>query len=195
MINSRDVVLGLYVAWRLLLFDGAARQYIDATIASYWKSFYAAAIALPAVFIVRLLYLDAHPELTAHADTERIVAVFALDYVYQWVAFPLLMVYGADAIGRSRQYVAFIVAHNWAQVVQVAIILPAFAIFAAAGPEPSGTAAALLFAAHLVTWIYSWFIARTVLEIGGGIAALVVLGELAVSYTIAWGSESLIAAG
>jgi len=103
VINARDVVLGLYVAWRLLLFDGAARQYIDATIAGYWKSFYAAAIALPAVFILRLLYLDVHPELTAHADTERVVAVFALDYVYQWVAFPLLMVYGADAIGRSRQ--------------------------------------------------------------------------------------------
>jgi len=46
-----------------------------------------------------------------------------------------------------------------------------------------------------VTWVYSWFIARTVLEINGGFAALVVLGELVLSYGIAWTGESLIAPG
>lgn len=195
MINTRDVVLGLYIAWRLLLFDGTARQYIDATIAGFWKSFYAAVIALPGVFILRMLYLDANPDVTAHADTGRIVAVFALDYVYQWLVFPFLMLYGADFVGRSRQYVAFIVANNWAQVIQVAIILPIFAVFSAAGPEPSGTAAALLFAAHLVTWVYSWYVARAVLEVSGGIAAVVVIAELALSIAIASGSEWLITTG
>lgn len=192
MINARDVVTGIYGAWRLLLFDRAAIRIVDSTIGGYWKSFYAAAVALPGVFILRVLFIDANPDLVSQAGTDRIAMVFALDYVYQWILFPLFMVYVAEAIGRSRQYVTFIVARNWSQVIQIAIILPPAVMLFAGGSDDPGAAWVLLIAAHLVTWVYGWFIARTALDISGLAAALVVFAELVIGILISLVSELLI---
>lgn len=194
MINPRDVVTGIYGAWRLLLFDRTAIRFFDSTIDGYWKSFYAAVIALPGVFILRVLFIDANPDLVSQAGTDRIAMVFALDYVYQWVLFPLFMVYLAEAIGRRRQYVTFIVARNWSQVIQIAIILPPAVILLAGGSGDASAAWLLLIAAHFVTWVYGWFIARNVLDISGMAAALIVLAELVISIVISLASELLISA-
>lgn len=195
MISARDVVTGLYAAWRLLLFDRTAIQYIDSTVDGFWKSFYAAAIALPGAFILRVLFVQNNPELLADTGMDRVTMVFALDYAFQWLLFPLIMVYLAEAMGRDRQYVSFIVARNWSQVIQVVIILPAAVIFIVGGADGSAVGPVLLFAAHIVTWIYAWFIARTVLDITGLAAALIVLAELAISIIIAFVSEILIGVG
>jgi len=192
VISARDVVMGLYASWRLFLFDRTAIQYIDSTIDGFWKSFYAAVIALPGAFILRILFVQNNPELLGDTGMDRVTMVFALDYVYQWLAFPLIMVYLAEAMGRDRQYVSFIVARNWSQVIQVAIILPAAVIFIAGGTDGPALGAVLLAAAHIVTWIYAWFIARTVLDITGVAAALIVLAELVISVAIAFVSELLI---
>lgn len=192
MINARDVVTGMYSAWRLLLFDRAAIRIVDKTIDGFWKSFYAAAIAVPGVIILRALFLDANPEMVAQAGTNRIAMVFALDYVYQWILFPLFMVPVAEALGRRRQYVTFIVARNWSQVIQIAIILPPAVILFAGGSGGAGWL--LLIAAHIVTWVYGWFIARTALDISGQAAALIVLAELAISIAVSVVSELLIGA-
>lgn len=194
MINPRDVVTGIYGAWRLLLFDRTAIRFFDSTIDGYWKSFYAAVIALPGVFILRVLFIDANPDLVSQAGTDRIAMVFALDYVYQWVLFPLFMVYLAEAIGRRRQYVTFIVARNWSQVIQIAIIIPPAVILLAGGSGDAGAAWLLLIAAHFVTWVYGWFIARNVLDISGMAAALIVFAELVISIVISLASELLISA-
>ena len=193
MITARDVVLGLYSAWRFFLFDRTGLQTIDGTIDGFWKSFYAAVVALPAAFVLRLLFVQNNPELLEAAGAGRIALVFALDYVYQWVLFPLVMVYMADTMGRNREYVAFIVARNWSQVIQVAIVLPAAVIFIAGDSENPGLAPLVLVVAHIVTWVYAWFIARTALDITGIAAALIVLVELAISVGVSFVSEGLIA--
>ena len=192
MINAHDVVTGVYGAWRLLLFDRRAIQILDATREGFWKSFYAAAVALPGEIILRVLFIDINPDLPVDLSTARIAMVFALGYVYLWIVFPLVMVYLAEGIGRSRQYVAYIVARNWSQVIQIAIVLPATVIFVAGGSGEPGFGLMVLIAAHLVTLVYSWFIARTVLDISGVTAALVVFTELVIVIVISLVSELLI---
>jgi len=195
VITPRDVVLGLFVAWRLLLFDRAALQYADATLDGFWKSFYAAAVALPAAFILRSLFIEVDPAFDTVTVDARIVAIYALDYVFQWLSFPLLMIYIADGISRPERYLGFIVARNWAQVIQIVILLPAVAIFAASEPGTANFGSVLLVAAHLITWVYAWFIARTMLEVSAITAALVVIAELILSVLISLTGEALIAAG
>ena len=64
----------------------------DGSLAGFWKSYYAAIIALPAAFILRLLFVQNNPELLEASSAGRIAMVFTLDYVYQWVLFPLAMI-------------------------------------------------------------------------------------------------------
>ncbi len=194
MISGRELAIGVYGAWRLLHFDRDAIQYFDSTIGGFWKSFYAALVVLPAVIVLRVLFLADNPDVAAAAGSIRITLVFALDYVYQWVVFPLVMINIADGIGRSRQYTTFIVARNWSQVIQVAIILPAAFLFVLSGSEEAGFGRAVLIVAHMATWAYGWFIARTALDISGIAAALIVLAELVISVAISVMSELLIRA-
>lgn len=195
MISARDVVTGIYAAWRLFLFDRSAVQYLDSTTGGFWRSFYAAAVVLPAVFIVQLLVIQDRPDLIAEASGSRVALVFALDYIYQWVLFPFIMFYIAELMGRDRQYISFVFARNWSHVIQVAIIFPATVVFFSAGGEASGFGALLLFAAYVITWIYAWFIARTVLDITGLAAAVIVLVEFAVSESISLMSRAMLMAG
>ncbi len=192
MISGRELAIGIYSAWRLLLFDRDAVQYLDSTVNGFWKSFYAALVALPGLIVLRALFLTENPDLVASAGGGRIAAVFAIDYVYQWVVFPLFMIYFADGMGRSGQYTAFIVARNWSQVIQVAIILPATAFFVSSGAEDPGLETVFLIAAHIATLVYSWFIARTALEVSGPAAAFVVAIELVISVVISIFSQMLI---
>lgn len=192
MISGRELAIGIYGAWRLLHFDRAAIQYFDSTLDGFWKSFYAALVALPAVFVLRALFLANNPEIAATAGMSRVVMVFAIDYAYQWLLFPLVMFYLAEGIGRSRQYVAFIVARNWSQVIQFAIILPAALLVVMGGANEAGWGWVILIAAHMATWVYGWFIARTALDISGLAAALIVFTELAISIVISIFSELLV---
>jgi hypothetical protein len=185
---------GIYGAWRFLHFDRAAVQYIDASLDGVWKSFYAALVILPAVIVLRVLLVAANPDTFADAQTSRIAIVFALDYVFQWVVFPLVMFYIAETMGRSRQYASFIVARNWSHTIQLMIIFPPALLVLMTNTEGPGLPEMFLLVAHVATWVYGWFIARTVLDISNLAAALIVLTDLVISLLITISSEILIAA-
>lgn len=192
MISTREIFLGIYGAWRLLHFDRAALRYFDSSVDGFWKSFYAALVVLPAVIILRIVLFTIAPENISDAGTGRITAVFAIDYVYQWLIFPLVMFYLAEFIGRSRNYVTFIVARNWSQVIQIAIFLPAAVLFVRSGAGEPSWGAVILIAAYLVTWVYEWFITRTALDISGPAAAVIVIIGIAISFLISTVSQALI---
>lgn len=192
MISTRELITGIYGAWRLLHFDRTAIQYFDSTTDAFWKSFYAALVILPPVIVLRVIFFDTAPDNFAAAGIGRIASVFAIDYVYQWVLFPLIMIYLAEMMGRNRQYIRFIVARNWSQVIQVAMFLPAAAIFMMREFDEPGWRAAFLLAAYVATWVYEWFVTRAALDISSAAAAIIVAIGVAVSFGISGFSEALI---
>ena len=192
MISAREVVTGIYGAWRLLLFDRSGLQYFDSTIDGFWKSFYAAVVALPGVLILLLLSVTANPDIAPTGSTGRIAIVFVIAYVIQWVSFPLLMFYIADLIGRNRQYITFVVAYNWSQVIQTAIILPPtiFVILVDAG-QP-GLGSIFFLTALIAIGVYAWFIARNALDITGIAATLIVFIDFAIAILISRGNDLMV---
>lgn len=194
MISSRELMTGIYGAWRFLHFDRAAVQYIDSSLHGVWKSFYAALVILPAVIVLRALLVTTNPDIFADVQTSRIAIVFMLDYVFQWVLFPLLMFYIADAMGRSRQYASYIAARNWSHTIQLMIIFPPALLVLMISNENPGSPEMLLLVAHMATWIYGWFIARTVLDISGLAAALIVLTDLTIGLLVSLIGEILVRA-
>ncbi|MSO80870.1 MAG: hypothetical protein EXQ97_04395 [Alphaproteobacteria bacterium] len=180
MIALADVVRGLGAAWRLAHFDRAGQVWVDATSAGFVLSFAAAIIVAPGWLLLKLLVWSDPP---APVAIDRAVAPFVLPpaYVLLWVAYPLAMSGVADVLGRGERWVAFVVANNWMQVVQLAVALPASVVIALLGPPwalPIASAVQTLLAA------WSWFLAHVTLNIAGLPAAFVVVLDLVLSALI-----------
>ena len=177
MIEARDIARGVFGVWRLAHFDPQGMAFIDRTIEGFWKSFFSAVIVLPGYVALMALARGNQSGEIANAPLWRVVTIEGIAYVIAWVAFPLAMVVIADLLDRREHYIGFIVAANWSAVVQIAVLLPAAAIYAA-----TGISLALML--YIVLWsgifVYAWFIAKTAMDITGPAA----VGIVALSFVL-----------
>lgn len=179
MVSAAEFIRAVYGALRLALLDRKGLDCFEDTIEAYWKSFGAAAILAPAyalLLFVRLLETD------VKAGWFTIAVVETLAYIVSWVAFPLIMIYVCDRIGRFDRYLRYIVAHNWSNVIQVAVFLGVTIVSTAF--LGGGHSAFLGLAATVAILFYQWFIARAALEITGRGAAAIVGLHLVISILI-----------
>ena len=170
MVSSREVVAALYGAYRLARFDPSGLDFFDATIAGFWRSFFAAVLVAP-VYLVLLLIR--YSQLVDQIALFRFFAIEVIAYVIAWVAFPVIMASLARTLGRDAFFIRYIVAYNWGAVLQNGLYLP-IAILATGGLLAGSGANALGLLALSLIIIYVWFITRTALEVAGGIAAGIV---------------------
>ena len=181
MITMRELASALFGVWRLLHVDKGGLQYLDDSIAGYWKSFVAALVVLPGFVIMQLLELAVEPA-SVGVNWPQVVAIWAIVYVMHWTLFPIATAYITAEIGRSDQYLKFIVAHNWSSVIQIVIVVPAVAIQVLTGPEGIGVFLFLLITIGLL--FFSWFIAKTSLDVPGMIAAGFVVLDVVLSLAL-----------
>lgn len=186
MITLRELSYGLVGAWRLLHLDKNGLHYFDDSLPGYWKSFTAALVALPGFMIIQLLGLVVEPGAAGESggvgvNWPRVVAIWLIVYVMFWTLFPIAAAYITAEINRGDRYLKFIVAHNWANVLQTAIGVPALALLVASDGE-SGVFLFVLISFALL--FYSWFIAKTALEVSGLIAAGFVVLDIVLSLAL-----------
>ncbi len=179
MVTGGELMRAVYGAWRLALLDRKGLDCFDSTIEAYWKSFNAAVIVAPAYAFLLILRLT---EFEARAGWFAVIAVETLAYIIGWVAFPLIMIYVCDRIGRFDRYLRYIVAHNWSNVIQVGLFLVVTIV--SKGLLGGAHSVLLGLAATAAILFYQWFIARTALEITGGGAAAIVGLDLMISVLI-----------
>jgi len=188
VLSLREAVSALYGAYRLARFDRGGMAYFDSTIEGFWKSFFAAVLVAPLYILLLGVRLQAsevpHPVV-------RYLAVELTAYVIAWVVFPLAMVTVARVIDREARYFAFIVAYNWAAVWQNLLHLSvAIAIMGGLLPQPAGDAIAYIVLVAVL--IYSWFIARTALDVPAPLAAALVALDLVLGILINAFAEGLL---
>ena len=175
MLSAREAATSLYGAYRLARFDTRGMTYFEISLAGFWRSFYAAVIVAP-VFAVLLVMRYAAGG--GDVDGVRFAAVEAIAYVIAWVAFPLVMVTLARLLDREERYLGYIVAYNWASVLQNGLYLP-FVMLGVAGVIPAETAGPLSLITLSLILVYGWFIAKVALDLGAGSAvALVALDRV-----------------
>jgi hypothetical protein len=170
MISLREVFTALYGAYRLARLDKGGLKFFDVTNQGFWNSFYAAVLVAP-LYVVLLLIR--YSNLHEHVPLIRFFAIEAIAYVIAWVAFPLLMASLARLLEREAFYIRYIVAYNWAAVLQNALYIP-IAILSAAGIMSISLANTLGLLAIALIVFYTWFITRTALEVAAGLAAGIV---------------------
>ena len=166
MVTAAEFARAIYGAWRLALLDRKGLDCFDGTVEAYWKSFNAAAIVAPAYVLLLFVGL-------AGADIPGgwlvFLAVQALAYVIDWVAFPLIMIHVCDRIGRFDRYLRYIAVHNWSRVLRVALLVLVTVL-------SKGFLGGILF--------YQWFITRNALEVSGRGAAAIVGLDLIITLAI-----------
>jgi hypothetical protein len=180
VISAPEVAKSLYGAWRLARLDSGGMDQFDSTLEVFWRSFNAMLIVAPGHLI---LVAMSYATFVAQGGPVYIFLVEVIAYVIGWFAFPLAMVYVSDVIDRKQHYFRYIAASNWAVVLQIALLLVVVAITHGFAFTAVATGYAQ-FAAMIAVLVYSWFIARSGLEIKGGAAALIVGLDLGISFVI-----------
>lgn len=141
-------------------------------LTDFWRSFRAAVVAFP----LSLLMLALAPH--DLEVTGKLVASDIVGYIITWTAFPLIAVYLADRMQVFPNYWRFIVATNWANLLQSAVFTLVILVNAS-GTLPEPIAAMLVMAAWFWILLFKWRLARHGLGIANFPAVGIVLLDLA----------------
>ncbi|RZO36544.1 MAG: hypothetical protein EVA87_09500 [Rhodospirillaceae bacterium] len=180
MISTREVALSIYGACQLAKFDRAAFRYFDNTPEAFWRSFYAAALAVPAYVLLVLLNFAENP---VNASAARILIVESSAYIIGWVIFPLIMIALTDKLNRFDRYFQFMTAWNWAIVLQVFVFL-AISALVAKGTVPPQISGFVSLIAVITILGYQGFIALVGLNIRAPAAIIIVAIDLVVALVL-----------
>ncbi|RMD61221.1 MAG: hypothetical protein D6826_10470 [Alphaproteobacteria bacterium] len=178
--SLRDVVYGLFGAWRLAHLDPAGMTYFERTVDGFWKSFFAAVLIAPAYILVIALDAIRNPP---EADMARVVLVHTLAYVLNWVVFPVLAHGICTAIDRASAFIDLIVALNWTKVIQTAAYIP-IVLITTSDLLPGALAALINAVVYSLLLAYQWFVTRTALGVGAAAAVGLVALDLFIGLMI-----------
>ena len=188
MITPGEISRSLFGAWILARFNANGLTLFENTVESFWRSFWAAAIVLPAyAILVTLRFSDA----TIGVGSGTAFFVHSIAYVVDWMAFPFLMFYVTQMFDRNQWYCRYIAAYNWAVVLQMTLML-IVSLIAAGGLVPHSlgywaTAIVLVF-----ILAYKGFIAHVALHATWGGAAAIVFMDFCLSLMLDGWSTRLL---
>jgi hypothetical protein len=190
VLTLRETSYALFGAWRLAHFDRQGTAYFDRTREGALRSFWAAAILLPAYAILVMLHLSRLP---VAIGWPGLILLYALQYAVAWTAFPAAMAFVAGVLDREEEFFGWLAMYNWSQVVAMIVVLPMQAILVSGiFDHPVLPLVGVL--VDLAVLAYAWFIARAGLRIGGFAALGVVLIDVVLSEII-WEIGNLVATG
>ncbi len=170
-----DIVRFVVGAGLLLKNDERGMAAFDVSLKGFLQSFAAAVIALPLFAFVhfvqsRHLGMDGTP-----------MGLAVVAYAAQWLAFPLTAVGLAKVMHREQDFVAYVVAANWASILQIGIVATAVLLSTLLS---SGLAGLLILVVSLGLLVYDFFIARIAFHTPGIDGAAVVVIQLLVGMLV-----------
>jgi hypothetical protein len=200
MPGREEIVHSLIGAWRLARLDPQGMNQFDLSFTGFWHSFFAALLVAPgyAILVAQRFSTstpnapEAPPSVVAFESQSGIgwiILVQAVSYLVSWAAFPVLAGVITWILNLSRNYVALIVAANWAAVIQICAFLIAVLLGAA---FPRGLASLIITVVTMGILFYQWFVTRTALQTTAGIALALVLANLLVNTAINLTADRLI---
>ncbi len=180
MISLEEIFRSIYGAYRLARGDAGGMALFNATPEGFWRSFFAAVLIAP--FFAIFLAVAFNPDEITGGPL-RYGSIQLISYIIGWTAFPVIMISLCRHLQREQFFVRFIVAYNWASVLQNALFLPVqfLAVGGLFAPPAAAFLALIVLAAILV---YVWFIAKTALDINPAAAAGIVFFDLVLSVAI-----------
>jgi hypothetical protein len=175
-----EIIRSLYGALHLARGDTSGMAFFNATEQGFWRSFTAAILIAP--LFALLLTIRYHVN-EAGVSLLRFTAIETIAYVVSWVVFPLLLFHLTDILGIGHRFIRYIVAYNWASVLQNLLYLPFALLVEAHLVQGAGSTFFGIILLGLVL-LYTWFVTRTALEVTNLLAAGLVMIDLVLSIFI-----------
>ncbi len=144
--------------------DGFAR--VESDMAGAARSFWAAALALPALLAMRLIGWTVQG---VPADAGHALALDLLLFVIGWAGFAVISRSVVGALGRANRWPGFVAIWNWCNVVQYGLLLLGAIPVLLHAPAPVQQLCGLV-ALGWALWL-EWFATRIALGITGLAAA------------------------
>ena len=164
--TAQEVIYRVYGAWQFARLNAGATQYFEESPQAALRSFFAAVLVAPAYLILILL---AHNEAPPR-DPLEVGVVVLLGYSLLWTVFPLVAYRICLIIDRERAFFRYLCADNWSSIItqhfQLVVLL-----LIAGGIVPEVLASLVVLAMYACLLIYSWFIARSCLDVSSAVAA------------------------
>lgn len=179
---------GLRGAFLLARGQAAGLLQVGATPEAAARSFWAAAICLPAFLALRLqgwAITGAPPAGLAVGLAAELIA-----YAFAWAAYALATLMVADASQRRGRWPLFVAAWNYTNVVQYLALLAAAMLPLALGLPAWVGQALTLAAVGYALWL-EWFVARTALGLAPLSAAGLVVMDFGISIFVTGLAERL----
>lgn len=191
MIDLREIVYGLYGGYRLCRFDSQGLAYFNATESGFWRSFFAFVLIAPVHLLRVLVHLG---DIQVQASAVRVALIEVLVYIILVFAYPLAAFYLSELLDRRHRYITYIVAYNWAGVIQTLLLLPADALRASTILPPEATFLIDL-AANILVLAILWFIARVALQTSALAAAGLVVVDVVILLIVTGIGDGRLAVG
>ncbi len=169
-----EIVRSLRGALFLARFDARGVGYFNVTLDGFWRSFVGALLVAP--LVVGSMVAEA-------GDAEIAWLSEALRYAAGWALFPLVMIPMARVMGLSGQYVAFVIAYNWMQVVQ-AILFFVLGALHRTGIPLLAVGGPLDYAVLVYAIVYFAFVARMALGVGALTGTGLAILDMLVKYLV-----------
>ena len=159
-----EATRSIHGAWRIALLDRDALLYFNLTINGFWRSFVALGIVLPLylAFLIAGHGKSPGPGLASGPvpALEWYVVLKMATFSTTWLLFPLIMVPISRLLDLSATYVQYIIVWNWANVLAMAVVLPAVLLFLS-GVLSGQLGAMIPMAAQITMLFYGYMVART----------------------------------
>mgnify|MGYP006280491861 CR=1 FL=1 len=172
ILATDEITRSLAGSWDLLnrRADGLRRFSWDE--ASFWRSFGAVLLALPA-FVAWLASDRAALGLIAPGislfEDSAILTQTALDFAALWLTLPMLAFLLAPKLGISDKLIPFVIVCNWGSVIAATMLAVPATLFAIGWATPALSSLFVVCAAVIIMQM-RWYMARVTLGVTAGAA-------------------------
>ena len=195
MPTAEEIMTALSGAWRMMNGRSEGLRMLDVSADGFWTSFFAIAVALPALF---LGWVSVANDMVAFdpdgPGRASLILRLAIVDITSWLLPLVGLALVARRAGIGDRYVHYVVASNWATAIIVWIMLPP-AMLHLFLPDAADAASLVSLLLFLFTMFLSWRLTNVAIGKGPAIATGLFAAMVVASLFVLFGMQDLLGLG
>lgn len=191
MLSAEETQASLTGAWRLMLGKADGLRLLDLTADGFWNSFFAIAVAAPALIVGWVGIANEIGDPGAVSGRFGLVLRLALVDLGSWVLPLVALALVAPRVGIGGRFVHYVVASNWASAIVAWLMLPA-ALVRLVPPAEDQTSGVVSLVLFLASMVLTWRMTNAVIARGPAVGSAVFAGMFAASLLALFSLQALL---